>query len=206
MSTFETYLQIGFLHILDWGAYDHMLFLLALCAVYQLKQWRNLLVLITAFTIGHSVSLVLATLNVVDMNHTFSLRETSFSLGQVIEFLIPLSILTTALLNVFRKQTEITQQGMRTQYLIALVFGLVHGLGFSTLLRSMLMGEESLFQPLLAFNLGIELGQLAIVAGIILLSFVIVGLLRAPQREWNIFVSGAAAGVSWLLLRSAIFW
>ncbi len=206
MSIFQTYLQIGFQHILDWNAYDHMLFLLALCAVYQMKQWRNLLVLVTAFTIGHCISLVLATFEIVNMNHSFGSGEGAFSLGQVVEFLIPLSILITALLNVFRKQAEIGKSGMRTQYLMALIFGLIHGLGFSTLLRNMLIGEDSIFQPLLAFNIGIELGQLAIVSGIILLSYVVVGLLRAPQREWNIFVSGAAAAVSWLLLQGAIFW
>ncbi|MEL6590688.1 MAG: HupE/UreJ family protein [Bacteroidota bacterium] len=206
MSIFETYLQIGFHHILDWEAYDHMLFLLALCAVYQLKQWRNILVLVTAFTIGHSISLALATTEVIDMNTQFQIGETTFALIQVVEFLIPLSILTTALLNVFRTNLEISPKAMRIQYLIALFFGLIHGMGFSSLLRSMLMGEESIFYPLLAFNVGIELGQLAIVAGIVLLSFIVVNLLRAPQREWNLFISGAAAGVSWLLLRGAIFW
>lgn len=206
MSTFETYLQIGFHHILDWEAYDHMLFLLALCAVYQLKQWRNILVLITAFTIGHSISLALATTEVINMNTQFQIGETTFALIQVIELLIPLSILTTALLNVFRNKVEISPEAMRIQYVIALIFGVIHGMGFSSLLRSMLMGEDSIFYPLLAFNVGIELGQLVIVAGIVLLSYVVVNLLRAPQREWNIFISGAAAGVSWLLLRGAIFW
>lgn len=206
MSTFETYLTVGFNHILDFGAYDHMLFLLALCAVYQLHQWKDILVLVTAFTIGHSISLAIATMGIVNMDHLFQLGETQFQFKQVIEFLIPLTILATALLNVLRKNEEMSKAGMRTQYLIALIFGVIHGLGFSNLLRSMLGQEDSLFLPLLSFNVGIELGQIVIVAGILVLSVLIVRLFKAPQRSWNLFISGAAAGVAWILLMETKFW
>ena len=108
--------------------------------------------------------------------------------------------------NVFHKSEEIGKGAMRVQYLIALGFGLIHGLGFSNLLRSMLGLEESLFMPLLAFNVGIELGQLAIVAGIVLLSYLMVKLFKAQQRSWNLFISGAAAGVAWILLMNTKFW
>ena len=183
-SEFQTYLQLGFYHISDLKGYDHILFIVALCAIYQLKEWRKVAILVTAFTIGHSVTLALAALDIIHAP------------AKWIEFLIPITIFLTALYNVvYHKFDGIEQTFERkfnVNYVFAMLFGLIHGLGFSNFLRSMIMpGEESrLVTQLLAFNIGVELGQLLIVAFILLSAFIALNPLRVKQREWNLFVSG----------------
>ncbi len=192
MSQFQTYLQLGFEHILDLGGYDHILFIIALCAVYSISQWRNILILVTAFTIGHSITLALAALDVV----TFR--------SEVIEFLIPVTILLTALYNVSKKETS--DKKIMWNYALALGFGLIHGLGFSNFFRSLLGREESIIQPLLAFNIGVELGQLIIVAAVLAVGYLVMNVLNAKQRSWNLFVSGVAAGIAFILITETVFW
>lgn len=185
-SLFSTYLELGFNHILDLEGYDHILFLVALCAIYNLKHWKQVAILVTAFTIGHSLTLALAALDVIRVSKNW------------IEFLIPVTIIATALYNVISRPDPEQNQSKkwRTNYLLALLFGLIHGLGFSNFLRSTLMpGEEhSLVSQLFAFNIGVELGQLGIVAIILGLAFTAMHLLRVKNADWNLFVSGMAAG------------
>ena len=192
---FRTYLELGFDHISDINAYDHILFLVALCAIYQLKEWKKILVLVTAFTIGHSITLALAALDVVSFPK------------DLIEFLIPVTILITSLYNVFTKSlntsTTTFNQRLNIRYLFALFFGLIHGMGFSNYLRQMLMPgqEDELISQLLAFNIGVELGQLLIVAVIMGVAYLVLGLFKAKQRDWTLFISGAAAGVALILMK-----
>lgn len=188
MSLFELYFKLGLQHIADLKGYDHILFILILCAVYSIKEWRRVLILITAFTIGHSLTLALATLDLIRVD------------GDVIEFLIPLTIFVTALANVLnRKQTVSTLQHY-LKYSAALFFGLIHGLGFSNYLRSLLGSEKGLALPLFSFNVGIEIGQILIVSIIMVLTFVVVDLLKFPRREWHILLSGAGMGISLVLM------
>ncbi len=193
-SIFSTYLELGFSHISDINAYDHILFLVALCAIYSLKEWKKILVLVTAFTIGHSITLALAALNIINFP------------SKIVEFLIPVTILITSLYNVFAPTNMLENttfnKKVSVNYFFALFFGLIHGMGFSNFLRSMLMPgqEEELIPQLLAFNIGVELGQLLIVAIILACSFVALHLFKAKQREWTLFVSGAAAGVALILM------
>jgi len=194
-SIFSTFLTLGFEHISDIKAYDHILFLVALCAIYRLSEWKKVLILVTAFTIGHSITLALAALNII-----------SFS-TKIVEFLIPVTILLTSLFNVWKREENTTKQTLfgkkiNITYLLALFFGTIHGMGFSNFLRSTLMpGEEnSLISQLFAFNVGVELGQLLIVAIILGCAFLALNIFKAKQREWNLFVSGAAAGVALILM------
>lgn len=189
---FPLYLQLGFDHILDINGYDHILFIIALCAVYRYDQWRNILILVTAFTIGHSVTLALSALNIVVFK------------AEIIEFLIPLTILLTALFNVVKNNQE--QNKVSFNYLLALTFGFIHGLGFSNYFKALLGKEESIVTPLLAFNIGVELGQIIIVIITMLLGFVFMRMLGAKQRDWTLFISGAAAGIAIILLMEAKFW
>ncbi|GAB3180798.1 HupE/UreJ family protein [Telluribacter humicola] len=188
MSEFEAYLQLGFEHITDPNGYDHILFVIALCAIYTLRDWKKVLVLITAFTIGHSVTLALATLNIIQVR------------SDVIELLIPITILFTAFMNFFHhipKTTLITdEKSSPLRYPMALLFGLIHGLGFSTYLRSLLGGEASIVEPLLAFNVGLELGQILIVFIALLIALAIVEFFRSPKRSWNYIISGIIAGMA----------
>lgn len=126
MSTFRLYFQLGIEHILDLQGFDHMLFIIALCALYTLRDWRKVLLLVTAFTLGHSITLALATLGVFRVNSSW------------VEFLIPVTILITAATNIFRKQPGFSSGKLYLNYAYAAAFGLVHGLGFSGYLRSLL--------------------------------------------------------------------
>jgi len=188
MSIFQLYFNLGVQHITDIVGYDHILFLITLCAVYSLKQWKNILVLITAFTIGHTTSLVLATFNFINIPI------------EIIEFLIPITILITSFANIFQKNEFVSFRLHLIKYCTALFFGLIHGLGFSNYLRNLLGSEENLIKPLFAFNIGIELGQLFIVGIVLLLTAITVYLGHVKKREWNLILSGAGLGVSLILI------
>ena len=189
-GSFTIYLQLGFEHITDISGYDHILFLIALCAVYRPADWRRVLLLVTAFTVGHSVTLALAALNVVGLAQP------------LIEFLVPVTILLTALYQAitFREKQQQRRAGPERpawiSYLLALFFGLIHGMAFSNFFRASLFpGQEGeLVRQLLAFNLGVELGQLVIVVLVLALAALIVGAFKVRQREWCLFVAGAAFG------------
>lgn len=187
MSTFELFLKLGFQHISDIKAYDHILFLVALCGLYLIRDWRKIAVLVTAFTIGHSISLALATLNIVQVS------------SNLIEFLIPVTILVTAIFNFYQQPASLGKTFDNRQfrnYAIALFFGLIHGLGFSNYLRAMLDAEESIFTPLLSFNIGLEIGQLLIVAIILGISFLAVDVLKIKRKYWIYAVSTFAGAVA----------
>lgn len=184
MHPFQFYLKLGFEHIADFAAYDHILFLVALCAVYRIEQWRKILILVTAFTIGHSVTLVLVSLDI------FSIPS------NIIKFLIPLTIFLTALHNVIGPDKTEKSSKIKRNYAMALFFGLIHGMDFSNYFKALIMDPSDIVVPLLGFNIGIELGQLLIVFFIVGVAFLFLNILKIKHREWNVFISGAAAGMS----------
>jgi len=197
MSVFSTYLQLGFHHIFNLRAYDHLVFLLALCAPYVLRDWRRVVALVTSFTVGHSITLALATLDVVQYS------------PQLIEVLIPVTIVLTCLLNLGRAgRLEVRPSESRTPEpillalpnLLAAVFGLIHGLGFSSYLRELLGRQSRPVLELLSFNVGVELGQLLIVGLILLLGFGLLRGLRVHRRDWLLVTTGAALGIALVLL------
>lgn len=183
-SLFNTYLQLGFEHITDLGGYDHILFIVALCAIYKIQAWRQIAILVTAFTVGHSLTLAMAALDLIRFPQQWT------------EFLIPVTIVLTTLYNVIYYKPSEKISFKNWSYLIALFFGFIHGMGFSSFFRSAMMpGEESqLTLQLLAFNIGVELGQLLIVGFILIVSWLAFQQLKVKQREWNLFISGMAAG------------
>lgn len=191
------YINLGFQHISDLAGYDHILFLLALCAVYSIDQWRRLFILVTAFTVGHSITLALSSFGwVVIPSH-------------IIEFLIPVTILITAIRNVAvptSDQLTDDQGNMTGHYLVALCFGFIHGMGFSNYFRALMMDSSSITIPLLGFNLGIEIGQLLVVSIIVIVASLVVKFAQVKHRDWNLFISGAAAGISIVLMNETAFW
>ena len=191
------YINLGFQHISDLAGYDHILFLLALCAVYSIDQWRRLFILVTAFTVGHSITLALSSFGwVVIPSH-------------IIEFLIPVTILITAIRNVAvpaSDQLTDDQSNMTGHYLVALCFGFIHGMGFSNYFRALMMDSSSITIPLLGFNLGIEIGQLLVVSVIVIVASLVVKFAQVKHRDWNLFISGAAAGISIVLMNETAFW
>ena len=195
MSEFSLYFGLGRDHILDYiNGYDHILFVLALCAIYLVRDWKKILILVTAFTIGHSITLALATLNIISVNSDF------------IEFLIPLTIFITSFSNLFRKEGSIDNSKVQINYVFALFFGLIHGLGFSNLLRSLLGKESNIVSPLLAFNLGLELGQIIVVILFLAISYILVDLTKVSRRDLKLVLSSAIAGVALVLLKDRVFW
>ena len=183
MHEFLMYMQIGFNHIANLSGMDHILFVAALCIRYQLSDWKKWLVLITAFTIGHSVTLVLSVFNYLDFATNW------------IEFLIPVTILITSISNMFVKKFSFNSK-FPVIYFFALFFGLIHGLGFSFYLKSLLGIQQNIAPALLAFNLGLEIGQILIVMAILVISFIFVTLLKAPRRDFILIVSGGILALS----------
>lgn len=192
MNSFQLYFKLGLQHILDIQGFDHILFVLALCAVYVARDWKKILILVTAFTIGHSLTLALATFNVLQVR------------SDVIEFLIPVTIAITALTTIFRPKPS-TGKGVQLNYLYAVFFGLIHGLGFSNYLKELLGKETSIWQPLLAFNIGLEVGQIVIVTAFLLLTSLL-NLAGVIRKEWTLIVSAFVLGVACMLMLETKFW
>jgi hypothetical protein len=194
MSSFSLYFSLGFDHILDPNGYDHVLFIIALCAIYLLRHWKQVLILVTAFTIGHSITLALSTLQIINLR------------ADIIEFLIPLTIFIAAMSNVFKRYYYISRRNFQLNYAYALFFGLIHGLGFSNYLRTLLGKQADIVSPLLAFNLGIEVGQILVVGLFLLISFILVDLFGISRRDWRIVISSAIAGIAIMLMMESKFW
>lgn len=195
MSEFQSYFEEGRDHILNYRfGYDHILFVIALCALYISRDWKKVLILVTAFTIGHSITLALSTLRVVNVN------------ADLIEFLIPLTIFITAASNLFKNENNISDKPMQMNYFYAGFFGLIHGLGFSNYLRAILGKEKNIITQLLAFNLGLEFGQLVIVALFMSASFILVDLFGLNRRDWKMVISSAIAGIALILMKDHAYW
>ena len=175
MQDFFFYLKLGWEHIISLDALDHQLFILALVAVYALSDWKKILILVTAFTIGHSITLALSVLD-------FFRIPTDW-----VEFLIPLTIVITALDNIFFKGNQ--SKLMRINYFLALFFGLIHGMGFANTARMMMAKEQNIFVPLLGFNLGLEMGQILVVGIVLLVEFFIFKYLKIKKVNWILIVS-----------------
>jgi hypothetical protein len=192
MTSFELYFKLGLQHILDLKGIDHVLFILALCAVYVARDWAKILLLVTAFTIGHSLTLALASFNLVQVS------------SEVIEFMIPVTIAITALVTLIKPKPN-SGKGIQLNYLLALLFGLIHGIGFSNYLKSLLGQETSIWQPLLAFNVGLEVGQLVVVAAFLLITS-LVHLAGMNRKEWTLILSAFVLGVACMLMLQTKFW
>ncbi|TXC78667.1 HupE/UreJ family protein [Luteibaculum oceani] len=185
---FNFYLQQGINHILDLNGYDHLLFVVALCAIYQIKNLKSVLIVLTAFTVGHSITLILAGLEILKLPQ------------DLIETLIPITIMLTALSNiVFYKRLK--QRNVNWNYFIAVVFGLIHGAGFSNFFRAMFTEINSdLILPLLAFNLGIEVGQIIIAIVYFIVLFLLQLALKFNHQRWSNLISGLCFVISTLML------
>ena len=175
MNDFVFYFKIGWEHIVNKSALDHIFFIAALAAIYMLKDWRQVLILVSAFTIGHAITLILSAKNVISVD------------SAVVEFLIPCTIVFTAISNLFLK--TFTPKSIRINYFLALFFGLIHGLAFAQKLKWILAEDQSFMVAWLSFSVGLELGQILVVLLILLLAQVFVGFLKLNRRYWTMIVS-----------------
>lgn len=194
METFRLFFEIGMKHILDVHGSDHILFIIALTAIYTVRDWKKVLILITAFTIGHSITLALASYRVLNIN------------SELIEFLIPVTIFITAVANMFRKKGYARSMKAQLNYYLALFFGLIHGLGFSNYLRSLLGKDETIVTQLLAFNVGLEVGQIVVVVIFLIVSLIFIDLFGVSRRDWRLVVSSAVAAIAWTMMFDTKFW
>lgn len=187
MQDFIFYLKLGWEHIISLDALDHQLFVLALIAMYSYTDWKKILILVTAFTIGHSITLALSILDIVRVSSKW------------VEFLIPVTIVLTSLGNILMKNKK--QGLMKMNYYLALIFGLIHGMGFANTARVMIAKSQSIFFPLLGFNIGLELGQIVIVFAILIILFISLKIFKINKKDWILFVS---SGVFALSLKMAL--
>ncbi len=186
MDDINLFFALGWEHIISINALDHILFVTALSAIYIFKDWKKVLILVTAFTIGHSLTLALSVYDVIRVN------------DNLVEFLIPVTIFITAVFNLFQK--NFTPKSLQLNYFFALFFGLIHGMGFANSIRFMLAKNESIGLPLLSFNIGLEAGQIVIVFIILLLSYLLITVLKAPRKVWVYVLSSIAIIVSLKLI------
>lgn len=193
MDDFMLYFKMGLNHVLDFSAIDHILFLIVLTVVFSFKQWKKVLWLITLFTLGHSLSLGLAAFEIVEISL------------DLIEFLIPLTIFITAVINLFTAKK--TSKGKENINLVfALFFGLIHGLGFSNYFKMMIGQEEDKVLPLLEFALGIEAAQVIIVLSILSLGFFFQNVFNVNRRDWILVFSSIVIGFSIQMMIDSVFW
>ncbi|MBZ9778597.1 HupE/UreJ family protein [Psychroflexus sp. CAK8W] len=184
MDDFWLYLKLGFDHVLDWNAYDHVLFLTVLVASYSFKQSKKVIWLVTLFTIGHILSLALSAYDILRIN------------SSIIEFLIPVSIIFTGIYNIFTAGKSTGKSKFNLLYVVTFFFGLVHGFGFSTYFNMLAKSSDNLFLMLVEFALGIELAQILVVFVVLLLSFVVQSIFRFSKRDWILVISSLVLGLT----------
>ncbi|WP_031426403.1 HupE/UreJ family protein [Flavimarina sp. Hel_I_48] len=183
MTDFWFYFKIGLEHVLDWRAYDHVLFLIVLTVPYAFKDWQRVLLMVTLFTIGHSLALILSVYNVVRVN------------ASLVEFLIPVTIFIAALYNVFTAGRGAKKDKVGLLLITALFFGLIHGLGFSNFFKELTAHLDNRILPLLEFALGIEAAQVAIVIVVLIIGFIFQTIFRFNRRDWMMVVSAIVLGM-----------
>lgn len=195
MSEFMLYFKLGLYHVLDINAYDHVLFLIALVIPYHFKDWKNVITLVTVFTLGHTIALLLALFKILRIDVNF------------VEFLIPITILCTAIYNLFNSGKGGGKSSIAVPAFITLFFGIIHGLGFSNYFNSILAGSPGdKLVPLLEFALGIEVAQIAVVIAVLLLSFLIQYFIKNSKKNWIIITSSIIIGVVIPMLIESDIW
>jgi hypothetical protein len=181
MSDFWLFLKLGLHHVLDWQAYDHILFLIVLVAAFNFSNWKRIFVLVSLFTVGHTLSLLLASYDVVSVSSTW------------IEFLIPITILVAALYNVFSSRKRRHSEALGLFYIITVFFGLIHGFGFASYFK--IINDDASILPLLEFALGIEFAQIIVVFIVLIVSFIFQRIFRFNKRDWVLVISSIVFGL-----------
>jgi hypothetical protein len=195
MSEFWLYFNIGLQHVLDIDGYDHVLFLIALTVPYAFKDWKRVLILVTLFTLGHTLALFLSVFEVVIIK------------ASLVEFLIPITILITALFHLFTAGKSGKKESITFVAFVTLFFGIIHGLGFSNYFKSILPGEKvDKLVPLLEFALGIEVAQIIVVLIVLLLSYIVQTFFRFSKRDWTLVMSSFVIGVVLPMIIGSDIW
>lgn len=195
MSEFWLYFKLGLHHVLDINGYDHVLFLIALIVPYAFKDWKRVLLLVTLFTIGHTLSLILSVFGVVYINPT------------LVEFLIPITIFVTAVFHLFTAGKSSKNESISFVAIVTLFFGIIHGLGFSSYFKSILPGDATdKLLPLLEFAIGIEAAQILVVFIVLILSYIVQTFFRFSKRDWALVMSAFIIGVVLPMIIESEIW
>jgi hypothetical protein len=195
MSAFWIYFEIGVRHVLDLFAYDHVLFLIALTVPYSFKDWKRLLLLVSLFTVGHTMALLLSVFGVIIIK------------GNLVEFVIPITILIVAFFNLFTARKSSKNESISVVILITLFFGIIHGLGFASYFKSLLGGSsQSKLLPLSEFALGIEAAQIIVVFVVLILSYIVQTFFRFSKRDWILVMSSFIIGVVLPMIIESEIW
>ena len=193
MDDLILYFTLGLRHVLDILAYDHVLFIIVLTIIYNFNQWRKVVWLVTFFTIGHSLTLALAAFNLLKIPL------------EIIEFLIPVTICITGLFNILKISRE-SNRKEQSMVFFALIFGLIHGLGFSNYFRGIIGREDDKILPLIEFALGIEAAQIVIVLCILILGMLLQNFFKVSKRDWVLVGSSIVIGIALPMVINRIFW
>lgn len=185
------YINQGLIHVLNWAAYDHLLFLVVLIIVFSFSDWKKTLWLITFFTIGHTVTLALSAYNVIYLK------------SEIIEFLIAATIFITALSNILFQRNK---GSINLNLFFALFFGLIHGLGFSSYFKMLVGRTDDKIMPLFSFAIGVELAQAVIVILLLAIGFIFINLFKISKRDWVLVLSAIVVGIILPILKDRIFW
>jgi hypothetical protein len=189
------YFKIGLSHVLDIDGYDHVLFLIALTVPYAFKDWKRVLLLVTLFTAGHTVALILSVYEVIIIKAT------------LVELLIPLTILVTAAFHLFTAGKSGKKESITFVSFVTLFFGVIHGLGFSNYFKTILPGNASdKLLPLLEFAFGIEAAQIIVVIIVLLLSYIVQTFFRFSKRDWTLVMSAFVIGVVLPMIIKSDIW
>ncbi|MBA4277440.1 HupE/UreJ family protein [Flavobacterium sp.] len=195
MSEFWIYFEIGLRHVLDLFAYDHVLFLIALTVPYAFKDWKRLLLLVSIFTIGHTLALLLSVFGVIIIK------------GNLVEFLIPITILIVAFFHLFTAGKSSKKESISVIVFVTLFFGIIHGLGFASYFKSLLGGSpQSKLLPLSEFALGIEAAQIVVVFVVLILSYIVQTFFRFSKRDWTLVMSSFIIGVVLPMIVESEIW
>jgi HupE / UreJ protein len=195
MSDFWIFFKVGLQHVLDINGYDHLLFLIALTVPYAFKDWKRMLILVSIFTLGHTLALFLSVFNVIVVKSIW------------VELLIPFTILITAFFNLLTAGKSSKQGSISFIGAVTLFFGIIHGLGFSNYFKALLPGKPTdKLAPLLEFALGIEAAQIIIILLVLLLSFVVQTLFRFNKRDFTLIMSAFVIGVAVPLILNNPIW
>jgi hypothetical protein len=195
MSEFWMYFNIGLKHVLDSSAYDHVLFLIALVIPLAFKDWKKVFLLVSLFTIGHTLALFLSVFSIVKIQ------------VNLVEFLIPITILITALFQLFTAGKTSKNQGITFVAIVTVFFGIVHGLGFSNYFKTILTGSASdKLLPLLEFAIGIEVAQVIVVFVFLIISYVVQTFFRFSKRDWTLVMSAFIIGVVLPMIIASEIW
>jgi hypothetical protein len=195
MSDFWIYFEVGMRHVLNIFSYDHVLFLIALSIPYVFKDWKKILLLVSLFTLGHTLALFLSVYEIVVVK------------VDIIEFLIPITILITAFFHLFTVGKTVKNYSISVVGFITLFFGIIHGLGFATYFKSIIGGtRNSKLLPLLEFATGIEAAQIIVVLIALIVAYCVQTLFRFSKRDWTLMTSSFVIGVVLPMIIESKIW